>query len=259
MSILKRLEKALDDRMRGIFASSQEGAREGIELYRDALQQVSARATVGSRGDRVFPFDRLRIELHADSAERRAVLEALFEPAQMREDIRAGLLEERIATPEGLSLLVEYPSEAVVEMRLFFEKGGAVPKAEPAPMAPLLVKILEGAAASADLILQGNVVNVGRSKDVVDAMGRIVRRNQLCFPEDLSPDLNSTVSRAHATLRCNAAEGEWRLFDDGSSMGTAVFRNGVRIEVPAHASRGVGLRSGDEIYFGSVRVRLDPA
>lgn len=257
MSILKKLEKVLDDRLRGIFASQQEGGREAIELYRDALNQVAARATVGSRGDRVLPFNRIRIELHADSDERRAVLEALFEPSQMREDIRAGLLEERISTPEQLSLQVEYPADAAVEMRLFFEKGGAAPKLEPAPAQPLRLAVLEGVAAGGDLLLQGNVVNVGRSKDVIDTMGRIVRRNQLCFPEDLNPELNSTVSRAHATLRCNPAEGEWRVFDDGSSMGTAVFRDGVRIEVPAHASRGVGLRAGDELYFGSVRVRVE--
>ena len=118
---------------------------------------------------------------------------------------------------------------------------------------------LEGTAANGNLFLEGNVVNVGRSRDVVDAMGRTVRRNQIWFPEDLDPELNSTVSRAHATLRRNAAEGEWRLFDDGSSMGTAVFRDGARIEVPAHAGRGVGLRVGDEIFFGSVRVRLEVA
>lgn len=257
MSILKRLEKALDDRLRGVFASPQEGGREAIELYRDAISQVAARATVGSRGDRVLPFDRIRLELRAETDERRAVLEALFEPVQMLEDIRAGLLEERISTPAALSLQVDYAPDAATEMRVFFEKGGAAPKAEPAPMPLLQLITLEGIAATGNLYLQGNVVNVGRSKDVQDALGRIIRRNQICFPEDLDPDLNSTVSRAHATLRCNPAEGEWRLFDDGSSMGTAIFRDGIRIEVPAHASRGVGLRIGDEIYFGSVRVRLE--
>ncbi len=50
--------------------------------------------------------------------------------------------------------------------------------------------------------------------------------------------------------------GEWRIFDDGSSIGTTLFRDGRRIDVPAHAGRGVALRSGDEIYLGQVRLAL---
>src|SRR2546423_11103144 len=34
-----------------------------IELYRDALEQIAARATTGKRGDRVFPFNLVTIEL----------------------------------------------------------------------------------------------------------------------------------------------------------------------------------------------------
>ncbi len=39
MSILRRIEKTLDERLRGIFggSGSEPGSREAIELYRDAL------------------------------------------------------------------------------------------------------------------------------------------------------------------------------------------------------------------------------
>ena len=257
MSILRRLEKVLDERLRGVFASPQKGAREAIELYREALNQVSARATVSARGDRVLPFDRIRMELRTESPDRRAVLEALFEPTQMLGDIRAGLLEERVTPPAGLALAVSYPPDAATELRVFCERAEAAPAPVREPMPPVRLVVLEGATDAAELPLEGTIVNVGRSKDVVDASGRPVRRNQIRFPEDLDADLNSTVSRAHAHLKYIAAEAEWRIFDDGSSMGTAVFRDGLRIDVPAHAARGVGLRLGDEIYFGSVRVRLE--
>jgi hypothetical protein len=117
--------------------------------------------------------------------------------------------------------------------------------------------VLEGTASTPELELATSTINVGRTKDVVDATGRPFRRNQLCFPEELNEAVNATVSRSHAHLKANPADGEWRIYDDGSSMGTAVFRDGTRIDVPAHASRGVGLRPGDEIYFGSARVRLE--
>jgi pSer/pThr/pTyr-binding forkhead associated (FHA) protein len=88
---------------------------------------------------------------------------------------------------------------------------------------------------------------------VVDSLGRAVRRNDLHFPEGLH-EANSTVSRSHAHLRFDPAAGEWRIYDDGSSLGTSIFREGRRIEVPAHASRGVALRPGDEIYLGQARL-----
>ena len=51
MSILRRIEKAMDHRLRAIFAggSDEPGAREAIELYREALDLIAARVTVGKR------------------------------------------------------------------------------------------------------------------------------------------------------------------------------------------------------------------
>jgi len=234
MNILRKLEKVLDERLRGIFASPQEGSKEAIELYREALTQTASRAKVSA-------FNRVRIELRADSPERRAVLEALFEPVQMLEDIRAALLEEGVAASRDLSVAVEYPAEAAAELRVFCEKSSAV-RAPSGPAPSLRI---------GDVELKAPVVNVGRISDVLDSTGRPIRRNHLCFTDE------PTVSRSHAHIKYNPADGEWRIFDDGSSTGTAVFRDGVRIDVPAHASRGVGLRAGDEIYFGSKRVRLE--
>jgi hypothetical protein len=237
MSILKRLEKTLDERLRGLFATPQEGSREGIELYRDALSQIRERATVGS-------FDRVRVELHADTPERRAVLEALFEPEQMLADIRAALLEERLTASPGLSVQIEFPEGAATDLRVFFEKATAAPKVAAGPPRPMRI---------GDFLLQRSVVNIGRVPEVVDAAGRAIRRNELCYADD------PTVSRVHAHVRFDSVSGEWRIFDDGSTMGTAIFRDGHRIDVPPHAGRGVVLRPGDELYFGSLRTTFHEA
>ena len=81
-----------------------------------------------------------------------------------------------------------------------------------------------------------------------------MRRNELFFPE-AAHEANPSVSRSHAHLTFEA--GDWRIFDDGSSIGTTLFREGRRIDVPAHAGRGVALRPGDEIYLGQVRLRFE--
>jgi hypothetical protein len=87
-------------------------------------------------------------------------------------------------------------------------------------------------------------------------MGRVFRHNELSFPESAHA-ANASVSRAHAHILFDSASGQWRIFDDGSSLGTTLFRDGRRIDVPAHASRGVALRPGDEIYLGQARLRFE--
>jgi FHA domain-containing protein len=264
MSLLRRIEKTLDQRLRSIFAAPQDepGAREAIELYREALEQLAARAQVGRRGERLFPYNRITIELLAKDAERRAILEAIFEPAQMIEDVQATLIEERVTAPPDLSVSIEYFDEAAVEVRVRCEKAEL--KREPAPSAKTkAVRIpqarlitLSGAASVNDFVIERQRINLGREPEVTDSLGRAIRRNELHFPDN-GHEANASVSRSHAHIRYDPAAREWRIFDDGSSLGTSLFRDGRRIEVPSHAARGVALRPGDEIYLGQVRLRFE--
>jgi hypothetical protein len=262
MSILRRIEKTLDARMRGIFGGSGTGpgSREAIELYRDALSQIAARATVGVRQDRVFPFDRIRVELAPGAPEHRSMLEALFVPEQMAGDVQATLLEEGVTVPAGLTLAVEYPENLPVEMRVICEKATATtaPAAPVRSLVPMRLVTLAGLSSAPDFPVDRPHVNLGRVDEVLDSLGRAVRRNDLFFPETAA-EANASVSRAHAHIRFEGATGEWRIYDDGSSLGTSVFREGRRIDVPAHAGRGVMLRAGDEIYLGQARLRFEAA
>jgi len=267
MSLLRRIEKSLDQRLRSIFAGNQDepGAREAIELYRDALDQISNRATAGKRGDRIFPFNRITVELAVDNAERKAVLETIFDPGQFGDDVRSTLKEERVTPPDDLTVFVHYPENALVEMRVLCERD----KTEPAPAAPVppptaaVVPLLParlltvtGVSSASEFYLDRPRINLGREAEITDSLGRAIRRNELCFPE-AAHEANASVSRAHAHLRFDPASNEWRIFDDGSSIGTTLFREGRRIDVPAHAGRGVALRHGDEIYLGQVRLQFE--
>jgi hypothetical protein len=266
MSFLRKVEQTLDKRLRGIFGGSREGpgSREAIELYRDALDQIGARATVGKRGDRVFPFDAIRVELLAPDAQRKALLEALFEPAQMIDDIKASLAGERVTAPPNLVVAVVYPPDAAVELRVVCEKAAPVevaPAAPPPPppvfpLIPVLMRTLTGASSAPEFVADRPRINLGREQDVLDSLGRVVRRNELHFPEG-ADEANATVSRSHAHIRFDPSTGEWRIYDDGSTLGTSIFRNGRRIEVPAHGPRGVMLLPGDEISLGQARLRLE--
>ena len=52
------------------------------------------------------------------------------------------------------------------------------------------------------------------------------------------------------------ATGEYRLFDDGSSNGTAIIRGGETIAVPPRDPRGVRVQSGDEVQVGRAVIKV---
>jgi hypothetical protein len=266
MSLFRRIEKSLDRRLRSIFAGGNEepGAREAVELYRDALDQIASRAAAGKRGDRIFPFNLIMIELAAGNAERKAVLETLFDPGQLGDDIRATLKEERVTPPAELTVAVKYPEDALVEMRVVCEReephqkeaAGKIALPGVVELVPARLRTIIGVSSAPEFILDRPRINLGREQEITDALGRAIRRNELFFPEQ-AHEANPSVSRAHAHIRCDESSGEWRIFDDGSSIGTTLFREGRRIDVPAHAGRGVALRPGDEIYLGQVRLKFE--
>lgn len=266
MSLLRRIEKSLDQRLRGIFSGGsgedEPGAREGVELYRDALDQIAHRATAGKRGDRIFPFNRITLELAAANPERKAILETIFDPGQFLDDVRDTLKEERVAPPDDIAVNIHFPENPLVEMRVVCERSKAEPISEPTPLAPSIdllparLVTISGVASTPEFYLDRLTINLGREAEISDSLGRAIRRNELWFPED-AHEANPSVSRSHAHIRFDASAREWRIFDDGSSIGTTIFRAGRRIDVPPHAGRGVALRHGDEIYLGQVRLHFE--
>jgi hypothetical protein len=261
MSLLRRIEKSLDQRLRAIFSGGDDepGAREAVELYRDALDQIASKATAGKRGERIFPFNLITIELRAENDERKAVLETLFDPGQLGDDIRATLKEEGVGVGGDLTVAVKYAEGAAVEMRVLCSREEPPQKAAAGniarPTAARLVTVT-GVSSEAEFSLDRMRINLGREREITDTLGRAIRRNELFFPEQ-AHEANPSVSRSHAHIRFDELSGEWRIFDDGSSIGTTLFRDGRRIDVPAHAGRGVALRQGDEIYLGQVRLRFE--
>lgn len=179
------------------------------------------------------------------------------------DDVRATLAEERVEAQANLTIAVHYPPDAAVEMTILCskrEQGGqeaaATSRRALTPLAPARLVTINGISNAPNFAVDGPHANIGRESEVVDAQGRTVRRNDVFFTER-AHDANASVSRSHAHIRFDQVAGEWRIYDDGSSLGTSVFRHGRRVEVPAHSSRGVLLRPGDEIYLGQVRLRFE--
>ncbi len=256
MSIVDKLEKSIA----ALFPKSG-GPKQPLELHREALEQLVAKAIAGPRGDRIFPFDRVSLELRTSDPERQAALTSLLGPATFPDYIRAELASARVVAPDELATSIRFVDQADEELSIRCEKSEP-PDPEPVvdvippAFAPARLVVIAGNVSEADFTSSKQLLNVGREESVLDAQGRMIRRNDLYFLSD-ETDVNSSVSREHAHLRFDAPTGAWRIYDDGSRFGTHIYRAGKRIAVPPHSARGALLKAGDEIFMGEARLMFD--
>lgn len=136
--------------------------------------------------------------------------------------------------------------------------AGAAGDAEPTPPRDarprLHVAVLKGQATRDSFGLDADRIYLGRLEEVLDAAGRVKRRNDVAFLEE--GECNQTVSREHARIVWDPESRSYWLRDEGSASGTLLFRAGRSIEVSRHDRHGVRLADGDEIYLGRAAVKV---
>jgi hypothetical protein len=265
MSILKRIEKQLEEKLKSAFtpADAPSTDREMIEIHRAVLDDIAGRVQPAGRGRRAFPFNHVVVRVSTPTPERRAMYDAMFgNGEQFLEDVRGALAEAGVDAPADLDVQLQ-PEDAELPggYHVSFGKRESTPQAPQKPaeqLAPAAAKlsIIHGAAEEPFYEISTARINIGRLAEVVDDQQRLVRRNNIVFVE-AAEGPNATVSRAHAHIAWDSSTATYRLFDDGSAYGTSIFREGALLQIPAGAGRGVALRSGDEIYLGQARLRFE--
>lgn len=271
MSLLRQVEKRIEEQLQkwlGPDHAPSEG-REVIEIHRAILDDVAHHVTLLPRGRKSFPFDHLHIQIAVPDPARRPVFAmALAEGNQLANDIRETLRQAGADASQDLTVQTEILPENTPDTAgrgFFIAYQQAQPDARknsPAralpPAGPAQLTLVAGEGAPASLVLTKGRTNLGRLQDLVDDRQRIVRHNDMAFSE-ASDGPNATVSRAHAYIQHVSESGEYRLHDEGSAYGTAVFREGRLIPVPSRTGRGIVLRHNDEIYLGQARLRFEQA
>ncbi|HET9677879.1 MAG TPA: FHA domain-containing protein, partial [Solirubrobacterales bacterium] len=126
--------------------------------------------------------------------------------------------------------------------------------AAPAERPRLELTVLKGVATQRVYEIEGARAFLGRLEEVVDADGRVRRRNDVAFLE--VGEINSTVSREHARIAWDAEAGGYWLRAEQNASGTRIYRGGRTIDVSAHDRRGVLLQPGDEVYLGRACVKV---
>jgi len=266
MGILDKVAK-LEKRLQQL-AARGDVAPQPVEVRRGLLDDVEEMVQPAGRSRRVFPYNRLTLHVLAADAPQRAAMQAVLGgDAEATAMVRERLREADCAGPADLEVRLRLVKKAGAEWqagktwhvsgeRVEAVRAAVAMAGQQAPVhTPLQLAVVKGTATKKAFALAGERVYVGRQAEVFDKDRRVVRRNQVVFADNDDP-VNQTVSRAHAHIRISPT-GECRLFDDRSSYGTRIFREGETIAVPPGNSRGTRLKAGDEIYFGQARVRVD--
>jgi hypothetical protein len=237
---------------------SKSGPRGPLEVLHGILEIVDERIEPAGRGTHVFPFNTIKATVVAVSPDARARFAGVLDgPPSLQERIARKLGDAGCDVP-GLQVNVAFvpqadPAWSVPEFHVDFGRGPVQepPAPEPAVVPEVTLIVINGDGGKPAYTLTLDRINLGRCAEVRDSRNRLLRTNHVVFT-DAAGAINETVSRTHAHIDC-LTSGEFRLFDDRSSHGTSIVRNGKTIGVPA-GSRGVRLQSGDEVVLGEARL-----
>lgn len=260
MRSLEQLDRWIASKLK-TWVSKVSGApqsRHLLEIRRDILEDVRDRIQPVGDGRNLFPYNSISLRIGVASADQQTVHEAVFcSDDGIERDIRGLLIEAGCPVPAGFSVAVTVIEEAALASsdhpyRIDYLRARETVQQSARPNAKLTV--LQGQSDAADYSIASDRFNIGRLKEVTGEREGVRRRNDLAFA-----DTETTVSREHAYIRYDSESGKFRLYDSASQRGTAIFRDGRRVEVPKGAVRGVQLQSGDEIHVGNARLLFETA
>ena len=236
-------------------------AREPLEIAHAIVDAVERQVESAGRGARLFPFNSIAVSVLAPSQDSRARLDALFAATPSLRDRVVNRLQSAGCDARDLRVELMYVGRAArswdnPHFHVAFDRvaiAEAAPAAVDSMPARVEASVLRGVAERRTYSFAMSRIDLGRGVEVRDDRHRLLRTNHVVFVEG-SAAMNQTVSRRHAHIAVEPS-GVCRLHDDRSEHGTGIVRGGRIIPVPA-GSRGVRLRSGDEIALGEARVRI---
>ncbi len=254
----RQLESAIQTRIEGRSRSASTAtARQPLEILHAIVHSVEQEIQPAGRGQVVFPYNQVRIWIAASSPRDRARLEAACEGPPSLDARIIDRLGAARCQPAELRVKTTFVGKRKDDwldrdFHIEYSRTGAAAVESP-PQGRIDLTVLQGTAEKSSYSFGGGTVSIGRGTEVRDARDRLIRTNQITFVE-AAGDINASVSRRHARIQHDPADGSFRLHDDGASQGTSIIRDGRA--VPVTRARGVRLRSGDVIVLGQARLRV---
>jgi hypothetical protein len=249
------LEEMLDVKMSALVRPTARPL-EPLEIRNAVLREIEAQVIPGPQGNRLFPYNEVTVELRARSAALDAALEATLEglDGAARQRIRDRQCEAPRDFTLRLTRIASPSTEWAADQlhRVIFDRVTSVQPVAVDASPVALVLTLRGGQDTTTYRLTHGRMDIGRTADVCDRNGQLIRRNAVVISEVYDP--NGTISRRHAHVKA-AADPEGRrvftVYDDGSRYGTRIVRDGDTLRVHS-GTLGVRLREGDELQLGEV-------
>ncbi|MFZ4628122.1 MAG: FHA domain-containing protein [Blastocatellia bacterium] len=223
---------------------------EPIVVANHLCRAIEDRLQVIQGGRKIFPFNRLIIRLRCATPEEESTFRAAFGDQQLQRHLRELLQRHEVATWRDLDVTLETtiaPADAPASER--FEIS-YLQQEKPLPDATLIVT--RGTAEPTRCPLR-DLIRIGRTEEVLDLHGRLIRRNDLVFA-DQQDEINLSVGRIQARIEFDPARACFVLFDENSRHGTAVERGGRMMT--ATQQRGIALQHGDLLHLGRARCQF---
>jgi hypothetical protein len=201
------------------------------------------------------------VHLTARDEQRRAMFERSFiRRGKLEKRIRSRMAEIGCALPPSLRIQIVLgdqllPEGESVEYKIEYQE--AEPR-KPVEASPICARISVTKGRAREQVYEFNMdsnylqIRIGRDPEVTDRDGKVIRRNDVIFES-----VDDRVSRQQAHIEFDPRAGNFRIFDDESSYGTYIFRNGRRIDVSTDDPRGIRLKDGDEVFFGRACVKFE--
>lgn len=255
----KILEAEQNIRKRVENAFGKDSSQTPLEVRRDILEQVESRIVV-DKGGKAFPFVKIELHLYPPTKALYDVFEVAFiSEDSLKSDIVQKLREAQDREMRDLQIVIELhePVDRAGGSAELFQLNFFKPdRFRQIEIPESILSVLKGAVEQETYRMRKERILIGRLSEVTDLEGRVVRKNDVVFLDN-GDDINSTVGRIHARIWFDPEKKEFRIMDEASRYGTRIVREGRPIEVPGGNSRGVRLKSGDEIFFGQACVRFE--
>jgi hypothetical protein len=256
----RRLESAIAAQVEGTARRvTGPSVRAPLEIAHAIVEVVERQVQPAGRGQRAFPFSRVRVVVLAASPLAKAHLETACQGPPSIEERILDRLRAAGCDVSALSVKVSFvkkgrPEWIQPEFHVEYSRQAPHAESEPVTSSRLELTVTNGTTGQSSYAFVASLVSLGRGAEVRDSRQRLIRTNHVAFEEG-GGEINHSVSRCHARIEPDEASGGFRVYDDGSAQGTSVIRKGRGLPVP-RGTKGMTLRSGDELVLGQARLRV---
>ncbi len=243
---------------------SADELRSASDVRQEILEQFESRVKLQGN-ERIFPFKKVLVRLQPNSKSMSKIFKTSFiQNGSLQSDIIRSLVESKARYSDEMEISVEIreysaPGRPVQEesldkplFHIHFLQPDSLYRRN-VPEINLVVSL--GAAERREYRLKKECILIGRSAEIEDFEGRMVRINDVVFLDN-GDEINSTVSGVHARIWFSFEKQGFLVLDEGSRYGTRVVRGDRSIDVPSAHDEGILLRPGDEIYCGRASLLL---